>query len=116
MARREFLQLAHTYDPVKHQVGGWYLSEKFNGMRAYWDGGYTRGKLTSQVPFANTTKDYRRVHSPHATGLWTRYGKAIFAPKWWLDSLPQGNALDGELYAGKGKFHRLCLLLKNTIL
>lgn len=111
MARREFIQLAQTYDSVKHQVGGWYLSEKFNGMRAYWDGGWTRGKLTSQVPFANTGKDWRRLHSPYATGLWTRYGKAIFAPNWWLDQLPDF-ALDGELYAGRGKFQQVISTVK----
>lgn len=112
MAKREFLQLAHTYDPVKHGVGGWYMSEKLDGMRAYWDGGHSRGQLTSQIPYANTAKDYRRVTPPIATGLWTRYGKPIHAPDWWLDKLPLNLPLDGELFIGRGKFQRLISVVK----
>jgi len=110
--RREFLQLAHTYNPMKHGIGGWYVSEKLDGMRAYWDGGFTRGILTSQIPFANTSKDYRRITPPHSTGLWSRYGKPIAAPDWFLDALPQGIPLDGELYLGRGTFQTLMSTVK----
>jgi DNA ligase-1 len=112
MARREFLQLAHTFDPKKHGIGGWYLSEKLDGMRAYWDGGFTRGILTSSIPFANTTKDYRRITPPRSTGLWSRYGKPIAAPEWFLDQLPENLPLDGELYAGRGNFQKLMSTVK----
>ncbi len=111
MSKREFLQLAHTFNPEKHGIGGWYVSEKLDGMRAYWDGGYTRGRLTSQVPFANTAKDYRRISPPHSTGLWTRYAKPIAAPDWWLDNLPDF-PLDGELYCGPGNFQELISTVK----
>jgi DNA ligase-1 len=111
MARREFLQLAQTYDSSKHIVGGWYASEKLDGMRAYWDGGWTRGKLTSEVPFANTAKDYRRITPPYSTGLWTRYAKPISAPGWWLDELPDF-PLDGELWLGSGRFQEVISAVK----
>ena len=43
---------------------------------------------------------------PVATGLWSRYGNPIMAPDWWLNQLPCC-PLDGELWAGRGKF-QLC--------
>ena len=103
MINREFIQQAHTYKPDKHLVNGWMLSEKLDGMRAFWDGGFTRGLLTTEVPFANSSKDYRRTSPAVSTGLWSRYAKAIAAPDWWLDTLPNF-PLDGELYAGAGRF------------
>lgn len=101
--RREFLQQCHKYDPKKHDLTGWYLSEKLDGMRCLWDGGITRGVPCSEVPWANTAKDHIRKEPPLSTGLWSRYGKAIHAPDWWLNTLPSV-FLDGELYAGPGKF------------
>lgn len=93
---REFLMLAHKYDP-KRTVGGWWASEKLDGMRAYWDGGVTRGTPKQLVPWANHDKDERYVEPPICTGLWSRYGNVIHAPDWWLDKLPFA-PLDGELY------------------
>lgn len=110
--KREFLQLAQTFDPVKHQIGGWYASEKLDGMRAFWDGGWSRGKLTSQVPYANIQKDYIRVNPVRATGLWSRYAKPIQAPAWFLDQLPPDVLLDGELYIGPQQFQRLMSAVK----
>ena len=40
---REFVQLAQVYDPKKHGIAGWFVSEKLDGMRCLWDGGITRG-------------------------------------------------------------------------
>lgn len=100
---REFIQQCHKYDEAKHLIGGWYLSEKLDGMRAFWDGGFTRGWLTADVPFANTTKDCRLLKPPISTGLWSRYAKSIAAPDWWLNTLPNF-PLDGELYMGVGRF------------
>ena len=54
---------------------GYWMSEKLDGVRAYWDG----------------------------TRLLTRNGNVIHAPKWFLSSLPK-IALDGELFAGRGAF------------
>lgn len=108
--KREFLQLAHTFKGDE-PIGGWYWSEKLDGCRAFWDGGVTRGLLAAEVPFANTTKDARYIVQPMATGLWSRYGKAIQAPDWWLDLLPPFQ-LDGELYIGRGGFQELMSTVK----
>jgi len=100
MAKREFLMLAHDYSPTKHGIGGWFLSEKLDGQRCFWDGGISRGILKSDIPWANTLKDERLVTPPRATGLWSRYGNVIQAPVWWLDALPL-IPLDGELWMGR---------------
>ena len=94
--KQEYVQLAQTYRPEKHFIGGWLMSEKLDGFRCIWDGGVTRGMRADSVPWANTTKDKSIRYS---SGLWTRYGKVISAPKWWLDQLPNV-PLDGELWCG----------------
>lgn len=55
-------------------VRGCYVSEKFRGARAYWDG----------------------------ANLWSRGGLCAELPLAWRQSLPQGIALDGEVWAGRG--------------
>ena len=108
--RREFLQLADHYDPAKHDVAGWFISEKLDGTRCFWDGGLTRGVPADEVPWASTTDpktcEKKAKIKPVATGLWSRYGNPIMAPDWWLNRLPCV-PLDGELWAGRGKF-QLC--------
>ena len=101
MAKREFLQLAHTFKPNKYGIGGWWYSEKLDGERCFWDGGISRGIPKIQVPWANNDKDNRYIELPVATGLWSRYGNVIHAPDWWLNQLPK-IPLDGELWAGHG--------------
>lgn len=102
--RREFLMLAHPYDPRKFGLVSTYASEKLDGVRAFWDGGISRGKPCDLVPYANTDKHGRYLIQPIATGLWTRYGQPIQAPKSFLDQLPIGMCLDGELTAGRNTF------------
>lgn len=110
MARREFLQLAHTYKPDKHSVPGRFISEKLDGTRCFWDGGLSRGMTTVDVPWASIidpkTGGRKKKIKPVATGLWSRYGNPIMAPDWFLNQLPCC-PLDGELWAGRGKF-QLC--------
>jgi DNA ligase-1 len=55
---------------------GWWLSEKLDGVRAVWD----------------------------CQQLRTRTGQAIHAPQWFMDALPSGEPLDGELWLGRGRF------------
>jgi DNA ligase-1 len=55
---------------------GWWISEKYDGLRGYWDG----------------------------KNLWSRKGTAIQAPDYFLAELPKDIALDGELWIGRGKF------------
>ena len=112
--RREFLMLAHVFDPVKHGAAGWYMSEKLDGMRAYWDGGITRGLYAHEIPFANTAKDHIRVNAPKSTGLWSRYAKPIQAPMWFLDKLPK-YPLDGELYLGPQRFEELVSTVRKLV-
>lgn len=55
---------------------GWWVSEKLDGWRAFWDG------------YALRTRTWQQIHAPDAiTAL-----------------LPKGIALDGELWAGRGGF------------
>ncbi len=93
----DFLQLAHKYRSNKHNVMGWFASEKLDGMRCYWDGGVSRGEIKSNVPWANLDKDARYVDEQRCTGLWSRYGNIIHAPDDWIDGLPSF-PLDGEIY------------------
>jgi len=99
MNRREFLMLAQTLNTRKHGIGGWFMSEKLDGIRCLWDGGISRGMLKTTVPWANNDKDGRYKVPPVSTGLWTRLGNIIHAPDWWLDKLPR-IVLDGELWHG----------------
>lgn len=52
------------------------MSEKLDGVRAYWDG----------------------------ARLWTRDYKPLNAPDWFLSHLPKGIGLDGELWHGRGRY------------
>lgn len=97
MDNRELLMLAKRY-MVKDHVPGWYLSEKLDGQRAFWDGGVSRGETVRNIPWSNKGNQHRIVG--RSTGLWSRYGNVICAPGWFLDQLPVGQCLDGELYLG----------------
>jgi len=108
--RREFLTQAHKYNPEKSKIAGYYLSEKLDGTRCFWDGGLSRGCKTIDVPWAGITHPkkggMKAKIKPIATGLWSRYGNPIMAPDWFLNKLPC-MPLDGELWAGRGNF-QLC--------
>lgn len=107
--KREFVQLAHVLNLKKHIIAGMYVSEKLDGERAVWDGGVSRGLYADEVPWANVEKDKKRVY---ATGLWTRGGKVVHAPTWFLDQIPKA-VIDGELFAGRGKFQGLSSIVRN---
>jgi DNA ligase-1 len=102
---------AHSYETHHTDIGGWFVSEKLDGMRCFWDGGITRGLPKSEVPWANAVKDGRYRKPPIATGLWTRYCNTIHPPTWWLDKLPKV-PLDGELYLGPGRRQELMSIVK----
>ncbi|WP_101759650.1 DNA ligase [Oceanicoccus sp. KOV_DT_Chl] len=55
----------------------YWVSEKYDGIRAYWDG----------------------------SQLLTRQGNKIHAPEWFTQALPS-QSLDGELWAGRNKFQQ----------
>lgn len=111
MAKREFLQLAHSLNIAKVGVAGRFMSEKLDGQRFFWDGGVSRGVPVEQVPWANIAKSNL---VPLATGLWSRYGKVINAPDWWLDELPS-YMLDGELWTGYREFQRTSSIVRSNV-
>lgn len=114
MAKRDFLMLAHQYDPKKHRGNGWYASEKLDGVRCFWDSGVTRGMDAERVPWANTAKHDRFRTETICTGLWTRYGQPIMAPDFWLDNLPE-IPLDGELTMGRGSWQQLSSCIRRRV-
>jgi len=67
--------LAKSWDE-SHNPKGWLLSEKLDGIRAIWTG----------------------------SELITRNQNTIHAPAWFINQLPQGTALDGELWIDRGQF------------
>lgn len=69
------LLLANVWTPAINPAG-WWMSEKYDGLRGFWDG----------------------------RKLWSRKGRAIAAPDYFLAELPKDVALDGELWMGRGKF------------
>lgn len=71
------LLLAET-EQGQSDVSLFLMSEKLDGVRAYWDG----------------------------KALRTRNGNAINAPGWFIEGFPN-RALDGELWIGRGKFDAL---------
>jgi DNA ligase-1 len=134
--KQELVQLAEKYVPgVTKLDGPWLISEKVDGQRFIWDGGVTRGLDLSQVPwavrsavgkidpriearFADPPRLFNSIlghKSGTATGLWTRYGRPIYAPLWWLDKLPAGVLLDGELWCGRGRFQRVSAVVRRTV-
>lgn len=111
MAKREFVQLAHTLDINKTIVAAKYISEKLDGQRFFWDGGVSRGVPVEQVPWANIEKSNL---VPLATGLWSRYGKVINAPNSFLDNFPPF-PLEGELWTGYNEFQKVSSIVRSNV-
>lgn len=116
--KREFLMLGKPYEPNKHKIAGFYMSEKLDGIRCFWDGGLSRGIPTTSVPWANTINpkngQLKTKVKEIATGLWSRYGNPIAAPDWFLNSLP-ACPLDGELWCGRGGFQKVTSVCKKDV-
>ncbi|MDP1825974.1 MAG: DNA ligase [Archangium sp.] len=74
--------LAHKWENDV-DLTGWWLSEKLDGVRAYWDG----------------------------TRFISRLGNEFFAPKWFTEPLPK-SPLDGELFGGRKQFQRTVGIVK----
>ena len=70
------LLLLKSYD-ASVEVEGWLMSEKLDGVRAYWDG----------------------------KKLWSRQGNAFAVPEWFTENFPPFE-LDGELWLGRGQFEQ----------
>lgn len=78
------LLLANVWNPSIDPTG-WWMSEKYDGVRAYWDG----------------------------QKLWTRKGNLIHAPDYFLAELPRDIVLDGELWIGHGKFEETISIVRS---
>ncbi len=74
--------LAQRWDSLQ-DVRGWWISEKLDGVRAYWDG--------------------ERFIS--------RQGNVYWAPAWFIEGLPQ-EALDGELWVGRKRFQQTVSIVR----
>lgn len=103
----DFVLLAQAYKPVN--LANFFISEKLDGVRAVWDGGVSRGLSVKDVRYANMEKDDR---DHICTGLWSRKGKVIHAPDWFLDALPVGRLLDGELWNGYNQFQNIVSIVR----
>lgn len=71
------LLLAHPWDTLT-DITGWWMSEKLDGVRAFWDG--------------------RQFIS--------RQGNVYMAPEWFIEDLPDDVHLDGELWMGRKMFQK----------
>lgn len=67
--------LAHSWDTAQ-DLTGWWMSEKFDGVRCWWEG----------------------------DRFISRLGNEYHAPKWFTENLPK-IVLDGELWMGRKLFH-----------
>jgi DNA ligase-1 len=65
---------------------GYLVSEKYDGVRAHWDG----------------------------TTLRFRSGREVPAPRWFVEKLP-GQPLDGELWLGRGRFEELSGFVRKLV-
>ncbi len=75
--------LAHSWDNYI-DLSGWWMSEKLDGVRAYWDG----------------------------TQFISRQGNVYLAPEWFVEDLPRDVHLDGELWIGRKAFNRTVSIVR----
>ncbi|XP_041376559.1 uncharacterized protein LOC121389029 [Gigantopelta aegis] len=78
------LLLAHKYDEKANDPTGWWISEKLDGVRAFWNG----------------------------RCFYSRLGNAFIAPEWFTKDLPTDMHLDGELFGGRGQFQSTVSIVK----
>lgn len=78
------LLLANDYEDADVELSRYWVSEKYDGVRAYWDG----------------------------ERLFTRAGNTIHAPEWFIRGWP-ATPLDGELWAGRGQFQQVTATVRD---
>ena len=83
-AEKPHLLLLKVYND--QNVTGWVMSEKLDGIRAYWDGKH----------------------------LLSRSGKIIHAPKWFLKDYPPFE-IDGELWTKRSDFENISSIVRDKI-
>jgi len=77
--------LAHKWED--EDISGWWMSEKLDGVRAWWNG----------------------------EEFISRLGNTYHAPEWFKKLLPRGVTLDGELWIGRGKFQQTISAVRKLI-
>jgi DNA ligase 1 len=75
--------LAHKWE-TDHDPTGWWMSEKLDGIRAYWDG----------------------------ETFVSRLGNKFYAPEWFIADLP-ADTLDGELWVGRKMFQKATSIVRS---
>lgn len=75
--------LAHSWT-TDVDLTGWWMSEKLDGVRAYWDG----------------------------TQFISRQGNVYHAPDWFIEDLPKDVHLDGELWLSRKGFQRAVSIVR----
>jgi DNA ligase 1 len=75
--------LAHKWE-TDHDPAGWWMSEKLDGIRAYWDG----------------------------EAFVSRLGNKFHAPDWFIADLP-ADTLDGELWVGRKMFQKTTSIVRS---
>lgn len=108
MPLRHLVMLAENHDPLKFKTDGSLVSEKMDGFRCLWLP-WTRGIPWENLFWSNRARDDRQYV---ATGLWTRRGKPIMAPAYFLDQFPKDMPLDGELHMGRGEFQKTASVVR----
>ena len=83
-AKKPHLLLLEVYKD--QNISGWVMSEKLDGIRAYWDG----------------------------TNLISRGGKIIYAPDWFTKEYPPF-AIDGELWSKRGDFENISSIVRDKV-
>jgi DNA ligase-1 len=83
-AQKPNLMLLKVYKD--QNITGWVMSEKLDGIRAYWDG----------------------------KKLLTRNGNIIYAPKWFTKDYPPFE-IDGELWSRRGDFENISSIVRDKI-
>ena len=84
LAGKPDLLLLKTYKD--QNITGWVMSEKLDGIRAYWNG----------------------------KNLISRGGKIIHAPKWFTENYPSFE-IDGELWTKRGDFENISSIVRDKI-
>jgi len=72
---KDFVLLSKLWNPKNDPTNMW-ISEKYDGVRAYWDG----------------------------ENMFYRNGNPIILPAWFREKIPKGVHFDGELWAGRLSF------------
>lgn len=108
MPLRHLMMLAENHDPLKFKTDGAMVSEKMDGHRALWLP-FTRGRSWREFFWSNTARDDNNYI---CSGLWSRGGKPIHAPAYFLDQFPKDMPLDGELHMGRGEFEKTSSVIR----